>query len=91
MNYKEFLKRDHFSKEELIAFSYGRLVKDPPIRLRPLESTSMGIPGLLAAVMIWEQMNIHRSELFSTTYRNSENEKAQHIRHMCAFFIFAVT
>ena len=30
MNYKEFLERDHFSKEELIAFAYGRLVSDPP-------------------------------------------------------------
>jgi 3-hydroxyacyl-[acyl-carrier protein] dehydratase/trans-2-decenoyl-[acyl-carrier protein] isomerase len=30
MHYEEFLKREHFSLEELIAFSYGRLVTDPP-------------------------------------------------------------
>jgi 3-hydroxyacyl-[acyl-carrier protein] dehydratase/trans-2-decenoyl-[acyl-carrier protein] isomerase len=30
MTYKEFLSRNQFSKEELIAFAYGRLVSDPP-------------------------------------------------------------
>ena len=30
MNYEEFLKREHFSKEELLAFAYGTLVSDPP-------------------------------------------------------------
>ncbi|MCH9006872.1 MAG: bifunctional 3-hydroxydecanoyl-ACP dehydratase/trans-2-decenoyl-ACP isomerase [Calditrichaeota bacterium] len=30
MKYSEFRQRTHFSKEELIAFSYGRLVADPP-------------------------------------------------------------
>lgn len=30
MTYKEFLSRKQFSKEELIAFAYGRLVSDPP-------------------------------------------------------------
>jgi len=30
MNYKDFLERKEFSKEELIAFSYGRLVDDAP-------------------------------------------------------------
>ena len=30
MIYDEFLKREHFILEELIAFSYGRLVDDPP-------------------------------------------------------------
>ncbi len=30
MTYQEFLNRRHFSKEELIAFAYGRLVDDPP-------------------------------------------------------------
>lgn len=30
MNYDEFKARDHFSKEELLGFAYGRLVKDPP-------------------------------------------------------------
>lgn len=30
MNYQEFLSRNQFSKEELIAFAYGRLVSDPP-------------------------------------------------------------
>jgi 3-hydroxyacyl-[acyl-carrier protein] dehydratase/trans-2-decenoyl-[acyl-carrier protein] isomerase len=30
MKYQEFLKRDHFNFEELLAFSYGRLITDPP-------------------------------------------------------------
>jgi len=30
MNYKEFLACDRFGQEELIAFAYGRLVKDQP-------------------------------------------------------------
>lgn len=30
MNYDEFLSRDHFTKPELLAHSYGRLVEDPP-------------------------------------------------------------
>ncbi len=30
MNYQEFKNRSNFSKEELLAFAYGRLVKDPP-------------------------------------------------------------
>lgn len=30
MTYKEFLERSHFTKEELLAFSYGTLVSDPP-------------------------------------------------------------
>ena len=30
MNYDEFKSRTQFSKEELLAFAYGRLVKDPP-------------------------------------------------------------
>lgn len=30
MKYKEFITRDKFSQEELIAFSYGTLVDDPP-------------------------------------------------------------
>ncbi|MCA9732315.1 MAG: bifunctional 3-hydroxydecanoyl-ACP dehydratase/trans-2-decenoyl-ACP isomerase [Deferribacteres bacterium] len=30
MKYSEFLERNHFTKEELIAFAYGRLVDDPP-------------------------------------------------------------
>lgn len=30
LRYDAFLKREHFSKDELIAFSYGRLVSDPP-------------------------------------------------------------
>ena len=30
MNYQEFKARDHFSFEELLAFSYGTLVSDPP-------------------------------------------------------------
>ncbi len=30
MNYAEFVQRSQFSKQELLAFAYGRLVKDPP-------------------------------------------------------------
>jgi len=30
VNYDEFLSRDHFTKPELLAHSYGRLVADPP-------------------------------------------------------------
>ena len=30
MTYEQFLSRDSFSKPELLAFAYGRLVKDPP-------------------------------------------------------------
>ncbi len=30
LTYKEFLERDHFSKQELLAIAYGRLVSDPP-------------------------------------------------------------
>ena len=30
MKYQEFKSRREFSKEELLAFAYGRLVKDPP-------------------------------------------------------------
>lgn len=30
MNYKDFTSRGYFGQEELVAFSYGRLVEDPP-------------------------------------------------------------
>ena len=30
MNYQEFMERDHFNFEEIIAFAYGTLVGDPP-------------------------------------------------------------
>ncbi|MBN1363302.1 MAG: bifunctional 3-hydroxydecanoyl-ACP dehydratase/trans-2-decenoyl-ACP isomerase [Syntrophaceae bacterium] len=30
MKYQEFLKRDNFNFEEILAFAYGRLVDDPP-------------------------------------------------------------
>jgi 3-hydroxyacyl-[acyl-carrier protein] dehydratase/trans-2-decenoyl-[acyl-carrier protein] isomerase len=30
ISYAEFKQRGHFSKEELLGFAYGRLVKDPP-------------------------------------------------------------
>ncbi len=30
ISYEEFLNRTHFSKQELLAFSYGKLVIDPP-------------------------------------------------------------
>jgi 3-hydroxyacyl-[acyl-carrier protein] dehydratase/trans-2-decenoyl-[acyl-carrier protein] isomerase len=34
MTYEEFRGRDHFAKDELLAFAYGRLVKDPPATFR---------------------------------------------------------
>ncbi len=30
MKYQEFLNRDHFNFEEVLAFAYGKLVDDPP-------------------------------------------------------------
>ncbi|MCP4680918.1 MAG: bifunctional 3-hydroxydecanoyl-ACP dehydratase/trans-2-decenoyl-ACP isomerase [Desulfobacterales bacterium] len=30
MNYIQFINQDNFNKEELLAFSYGQLVQDPP-------------------------------------------------------------
>lgn len=33
MKYQDFLKRNHFDFEELLAFSYGKLVEDPPQHL----------------------------------------------------------
>ena len=30
MKYTEFLKQDHFEFEQLLAFSYGRMIDDPP-------------------------------------------------------------
>jgi 3-hydroxyacyl-[acyl-carrier protein] dehydratase/trans-2-decenoyl-[acyl-carrier protein] isomerase len=34
LTYDEFRSRDHFEKDELLAFAYGRLVKDPPDHFR---------------------------------------------------------
>lgn len=36
MKYQEFLERQEFSQEEIIAFSYGNLVEDPPDELSRL-------------------------------------------------------
>lgn len=33
MKYAEFLARDHFEPDELLAFAWGRLVEDPPAEL----------------------------------------------------------
>ena len=30
LTYDEFKARDHFTQEDLLAFAYGRLIKDPP-------------------------------------------------------------
>jgi len=30
VNHQEFMARAHFTKEELLAFAHGRLIKDPP-------------------------------------------------------------
>jgi 3-hydroxyacyl-[acyl-carrier protein] dehydratase/trans-2-decenoyl-[acyl-carrier protein] isomerase len=34
LTYEAFRERDHFAKDELLAFAYGRLVKDPPETFR---------------------------------------------------------
>ncbi len=34
LTYEAFRGRDHFTKDELLAFAYGRLVKDPPESFR---------------------------------------------------------
>jgi 3-hydroxyacyl-[acyl-carrier protein] dehydratase/trans-2-decenoyl-[acyl-carrier protein] isomerase len=34
LTYDEFRGRDHFERDELLAFAYGRLVKDPPESFR---------------------------------------------------------
>jgi 3-hydroxyacyl-[acyl-carrier protein] dehydratase/trans-2-decenoyl-[acyl-carrier protein] isomerase len=34
VNYAEFVARTHFSKQELLAFAHGTLVKDPPEHFR---------------------------------------------------------
>jgi len=34
LTYEAFRGRDHFDKDELLAFAYGRLVKDPPENFR---------------------------------------------------------
>ena len=41
MNYQEFLERKEFSKEELISFSHGQLVENPPIELLRLPAPPM--------------------------------------------------
>ena len=30
LTYDEFKARDHFTQQDLLAFAYGRLIKDPP-------------------------------------------------------------
>ena len=39
MKYQEFLERTHFTKEELIAFAYGKLVEDAPIEFSRLPAS----------------------------------------------------
>ncbi|MFQ5650914.1 MAG: bifunctional 3-hydroxydecanoyl-ACP dehydratase/trans-2-decenoyl-ACP isomerase [bacterium] len=41
MTYKEFLARDHFSKQELLALAYGTLVSDPPAEFSRLPTPPM--------------------------------------------------
>lgn len=71
MKHAKFLERAQFSKEELIAFAFGRLVEDPPkefLRLpappflmldRVLEIRKQGVRGKMVA-----EKDIHLDEWF---------------------------
>ncbi len=79
LSYKAFLARQHFSKDELIAFSYGRLVKDPPVQFsrlpappflmvdRILEIEKNGNKGRLIA-----EKDIHLDEWFFQSHFNGD-------------------
>ena len=80
MKYAEFKGRTHFSKEELLAFAYGRLVQDPPehflARLpappmlmvdRICEIEAQGSRGRIAA-----ERDIHLDDWFFHCHFNSD-------------------
>ncbi len=45
MTYDEFVQRDHFSREEVLAMAHGRLVEDPPEGFQ----TRLPLPPMLMA------------------------------------------
>ena len=51
MKYQEFLKRDHFDFEEILAFAYGRLVDDPP------DQFDAKFPIPIKATLIFDNIN----------------------------------
>ncbi len=79
MKYQEFLKRTHFTKEELIAFAYGKLVEDPPAEFsrlpappflmvdRVLELEKRGNKGSMIA-----EKDIHLDEWFFQCHFNGD-------------------
>ena len=79
MKYKEFLERTHFTKEELIAFAYGKLVKDSPAEFsrlpappflmvdRVLEIEKRGNKGSMIA-----EKDVHLDEWFFQCHFNGD-------------------
>ena len=79
MKYQEYLERTHFTKEELIAFAYGRLVEDPPTEFcrlptppflmvdRVLEIRKHGNKGSMVA-----EKDIHIDEWFFQCHFNGD-------------------
>ncbi len=80
MKYAEFVGRTRFSKEELLAFAYGRLVQDPPERFlarlptppmlmvdRICEIEARGSRGRIAA-----ERDIHLDDWFFQCHFNSD-------------------
>ncbi len=50
MTYEEFMNRDHFRQEELLALGYGRLISDPPEHF----NTHLPLPPMLMLDRITE-------------------------------------
>jgi len=79
MKYQEFVKRTHFTKEELIAFAYGKLVEDSPAEFsrlpappflmvdRVLEIEKRGNKGSMIA-----EKDIHLDEWFFQCHFNGD-------------------
>ena len=79
MKYGEFLERTHFTKEELIAFAYGKLVEDPPAEFsslpappflmvdRVLEIEKRGNKGSMVA-----EKDVHLDEWFFQSHFNGD-------------------
>ncbi|MCH7673391.1 bifunctional 3-hydroxydecanoyl-ACP dehydratase/trans-2-decenoyl-ACP isomerase [candidate division KSB1 bacterium] len=79
MKYKEFLERTHFTKEELIAFAYGKLVEDSPAEFsrlpappflmvdRVLEIEKRGNKGSMIA-----EKDVHLDEWFFQCHFNGD-------------------
>jgi len=79
MKYQEFLERTRFTKEELVAFAYGRLVEDPPTEFsrlpappflmvdRVLEISKHGNKGHMVA-----EKDVHIDEWFFQCHFNGD-------------------